>query len=94
MSGSRKKGVVKRMPIYWAGKSLTSEEELSLRRTVALLRRLEEAGATDGENDAVHDDRRHLELFLPENIHKWSPDELELAAHQGPWFEVGEAAVG
>ena len=83
------------MPIYWAGKRLTSEEELSLRRTVALLRRLEEAaGATDGEDDAVHDDRRHLELFLPENVHRWSPDDLELAAHQGPWFDIGEAAVG
>jgi hypothetical protein len=82
------------VPIYWAGKCLTSEEELSLRRTVALLRRIEENGAADGGSESVYGDRKHLEQFLPENTHEWSPDELEFAAHHGPWFEIGEAAVG
>lgn len=81
------------MPVFWAGKALNPNEELSLRRTVALLRRLEDAGSGTADNVA-RSSREDLELFLPENVHKWTPDELELAAHHGPWFEIGEVAIG
>jgi hypothetical protein len=81
------------MPVFWAGKALSPDEELSLRRTVALLRRLEDEGSGT-ENEAGRNSRAHLELFLPENVHKWTPDELELAAHNGPWFQIGELTLG
>lgn len=82
------------MAVFWAGKELNRDEELSLRRVVALLRRIEEDGTTEDERSGARDDRVHLELFLPENVRKWTPDELEFGAHAGPWFEIGEATVG
>jgi hypothetical protein len=29
-----------------------------------------------------------LERFLPENDHRWTPNELESGAHLGPWMLV------
>jgi hypothetical protein len=72
--------------MLWAGKRLTDEEEATTRRLVGVLRR---AGDEDGA-DA-------LARFLPESAHAWTPDELELGAHAGPWLsfegrlEAGEA---
>jgi hypothetical protein len=60
--------------MLWAGKSLSEEEEAATRRLVALLRRV-------GEEDGADD----LARFLPESEHDWTPDELELGAHAGPW---------
>jgi hypothetical protein len=82
------------MPVFWAGKRLDADEELSLRRVVALLRRIEGAGRTEDERRSAGEDRTNLERFLPENAHKWTPDELEFGAHNGPWFEIGEATAG
>jgi hypothetical protein len=79
------------MPVFWAGKQLKAEEELRLRRIVALLRRIEEdEQATEDERIGAREDRVHLERFLPENVRTWTPDELELGAHSGPWFEIGD----
>jgi hypothetical protein len=77
------------MPVLWAGKHLDPEEDVSLRRVIALLRRIEEKIRPD-ESDEVRRDRQQLELFLPENAQKWSPDELEFGAHYGPWFDITE----
>jgi hypothetical protein len=62
--------------MLWAGKQLSDDEELRTRRLVALLRR-------------VGDDKiaETFERFLPENDHRWTPDELELGAHVGPWMQ-------
>jgi hypothetical protein len=81
------------MPIFWAGKHLDPDEELRLRRAIALLRRIEDNEGTKAEDNTAEADRKHLELFLPENSHRWTPDELEFGAHNGPWFEIGEASV-
>jgi hypothetical protein len=81
------------MPIFWAGKQLDPDEELRLRRAVALLRRIEDNRGSKAEDNTAQADRKHLELFLPENAHRWTPDELEFGAHNGPWFEIGEATV-
>jgi hypothetical protein len=62
--------------IVWAGKQLTDDEELGTRRLVAFLRRVGDAETADT-----------FERFLPENDHRWTPDELELGAHVGPWVE-------
>ena len=78
------------MPVLWAGKHLNPEEEASLRRVIALLGRNEENVASEDESDEVRRDRLQLELFLPENAQKWSPDELEFGAHNGPWFDLSE----
>jgi hypothetical protein len=80
------------MPVLWAGKALDVEEELRLRRVVALLRRIEEGGATNG-SVAVREDRVNLERFLPENLHRWTPDELEFGAHNGPWFLIDDVTA-
>jgi hypothetical protein len=61
---------------FWAGKRLSDDEELRTRRLVALLRRL-------GDIEQAED----FERFLPENDHRWTPDELEFGAHVGPWME-------
>ena len=39
-----------------------------------------------GERDAAAAFAR----FLPEFEHEWTPDELELGAHAGPWLGLGE----
>jgi hypothetical protein len=61
--------------VFWAGKELSTEEETALRRVVAALRRNGREG-----------DAECMERFLPENLHKWTPDELEAGAHHGPWM--------
>jgi len=68
--------------MLWAGKRLTDEEELRTRRLVAMLRR-----AGDEEVAETFD------RFLPENEHLWTPDELELGAHVGPWMSWGGVDV-
>lgn len=68
--------------ILWAGKRLTPHEERVTRDAVALFTRLGSEGA------------QHLQRFLPEGLHTWTPDELELGAHAGPWIAVdGGTAV-
>jgi hypothetical protein len=64
--------------MLWAGKRLTDGEELALRRLVGTLRRT-------GEDELA----ASFERFLPENDHLWTPDELELGAHVGPWVGLG-----
>jgi len=81
------------VPVFWAGKRLHVDEELKLRRVVALLRRIENNGRGDEERRAAAEDRLNLERFLPENEHKWTPDELEFGAHHGSGFEIGETTV-
>jgi hypothetical protein len=70
--------------MLWAGKPLADEEAEATRRLVALLRRV-------GEDEGA----ANLARFLPESEHRWTPDELELGAHVGPWlgFE-GRPATG
>ncbi len=68
--------------MLWAGKTLSAEEELRTRRLVALLRRV-------GDGDVAET----FERFLPENDHRWTPDQLEVGAHAGPWMSFdGRAA--
>jgi hypothetical protein len=69
--------------VLWAGKRLTDEEAAATRRAVALLRRLGD------EEDALH-----LARFLPEAEHDWSPDELEMGAHGGPWMGLDAGVEG
>lgn len=78
------------MPMFWAGKGLDVDEELRLRRVVALLRRIEEGEQADAERATARDDRVSLERFLPENLHRWTPDELEFGAHNGPGFFIDD----
>ena len=68
--------------MLWAGKPLSDEEELRTRRFVAKLRRMGKHELADG-----------YERFLPENDARWTPDELELGAHVGPWLDFGDVAV-
>jgi hypothetical protein len=78
------------MPVLWAGKHLDPQEEGSLRRIIALLRRIEEKAGSEDERKEARCDRLQLEFFLPESAQKWSPDELEFGAHHGPWFQISE----
>ena len=64
--------------VLWAGKALTGEEAERAARAVALLERA-------GEHEAAAD----LARFLPGSGHGWTPDELELGAHAGPWLGIG-----
>jgi hypothetical protein len=64
--------------VLWAGKRLTDEEELGLRRLVSLMER---AGSPAAAED--------LARFLPERAGEWTPDELETGAHCGPWMGLG-----
>jgi hypothetical protein len=80
------------MPVLWAGKALDGEEELRLRRVVALLRRVEKSGVTNASVNA-REDRVNLERFLPENLYRWTPDELEFGAHNGPWFLIDDVTA-
>ena len=68
--------------MLWAGKRLSDEEELRTRRMVAKLRRTGKHELADG-----------FERFLPENDARWTPDELELGAHVGPWLALGDVEV-
>ena len=61
--------------VLWAGKPLSGDQAQSTRRTVALLTRA-------GEHEAAAAFAR----FLPEGGYEWTPDELELGAHAGPWL--------
>jgi hypothetical protein len=64
--------------MLWAGKQLSEDEAAAARRLVALLRRV-----------GKRDDAANLARFLPESEHQWTPDELELGAHVGPWLGFG-----
>lgn len=64
--------------MLWAGKELSGEEEAGLRRVVHMLRR--NGGIAGAEC---------LERFLPENVHLWTANELETAAHAGTWMSFG-----
>ncbi len=66
--------------VLWAGKHLNAAEEATARHAAALMRRL-------GSDTADH-----LERFLPERASEWTPDELELGAHVGPWMTFGADA--
>jgi hypothetical protein len=68
--------------MLWAGKWLSDEEELGTRRLVAKLRRT-----------GSHDLADHFERFLPEHDDRWTPDELELGAHVGPWLSFGDVEI-
>lgn len=70
------------MQVFWAGKRLEAEDELQLRRLIALLRRT-------GDPETAES----LERFLPENDHRWTPNELEMGAHLGPWMLFGARAT-
>ena len=63
--------------MLWAGKKLSPEEELRTRRLVALLRRVGDDAAAET-----------FERFLPENDHRWTPDQLEVGAQAGPWTSL------
>jgi hypothetical protein len=68
--------------MLWAGKKLSDDEELRTRRLVAFLRRV-------GDDDVAVE----FERFLPENDHRWTPDQLEVGAHVGPWIQMGDAGI-
>jgi hypothetical protein len=68
--------------MLWAGKRLSDQEELRTRRLVAKLRR--------NDKDELADS---YERFLPEHDDRWTPDELELGAHVGPWLSLGGVEV-
>lgn len=68
--------------MLWAGKRLSSEEELRTRRLVALLCRV-------GDDEVAET----FERFLPENDHRWTPDELETGAQAGPWVSLDGVQV-
>lgn len=68
--------------MLWAGKRLSADEELRTRRLVALLRR-------GGDTETAET----FERFLPENDHRWTPDQLELAGHAGPWVSLEGVAL-
>lgn len=63
--------------VLWAGKRLTPQEEAATRRVVHML-------ARTGKPEAA----ARFERFLPEHGDRWTPDELELGAHAGPWLSV------
>ena len=65
--------------MLWAGKKLSEDEELRTRRLVALLDRV-------GDTDVA----ATFERFLPENGHRWTPDQLEVGAQAGPWMSLDE----
>ena len=68
--------------MLWAGKRLSDEEELRTRRLIVKLRRV-----------GKHELADSYERFLPENDDRWTPDELELGAHVGPWLTLGDVEV-
>jgi hypothetical protein len=64
--------------VLWAGKRLSDEEELRVRRLVSLLERAGDPQAAD-----------RFARFLPERADRWNPDDLEAGAHHGPWLSFG-----
>jgi hypothetical protein len=64
--------------VLWAGKQLSNEEELRVRRLVSLLERAGEPRTAES-----------FARFLPERAGEWTPDELEAGAHLGPWVGFG-----
>ena len=64
--------------VLWAGRPMSGDEEERTRRMVALLEHA-------GEREAAAD----LARFPPGSGHAWTPDELELGAHAGPWLSIG-----
>lgn len=64
--------------MLWAGKRLTYDEEAGLRAFIGRLHRTDNPGLAS-----------NFERFLPENDRRWTPDELELGAHAGPWISAG-----
>ena len=68
--------------VLWAGKRLTDEEAAAARRVVELLERV---------GDPL--DAAAFSRFLPDSDHPWTPDELELGAHAGPWLQL-EGGLG
>ena len=68
--------------MLWAGKKLSAEEELRARRLVALLRRVGDTGVAET-----------IERFLPEDDHRWTPDQLEVGAHAGPWMSLDDVRL-
>jgi hypothetical protein len=68
--------------MLWAGKRLSPSEEDDARGVVAMLRRT-------GNDDLADQFAR----FLPEHDAAWTPDELELGAHIGPWMSFGADVV-
>ena len=68
--------------MLWAGKKLSADEELRTRRLVALLRRI-------GDDEVAET----FERFLPENDHRWTPDQLEVGAQAGPWASLDGVRV-
>lgn len=68
--------------MLWAGKRLSDQEELRTRRLVAKLRRNDKGELADS-----------YERFLPEHDDRWTPDELELGAHVGPWLSLGGVEI-
>ena len=68
--------------MLWAGKNLSADEELRTRRLVALLRRI-------GDDKVAET----FERFLPENDHRWTPDQLEVGAQAGPWASLNGVRV-
>jgi hypothetical protein len=69
--------------VLWAGKRLTDEEELKVRRLVSLLERSGDPGTAD-----------QLARFLPERVGDWTPDDLEAGAHLGPWVGLDSRIAG
>ena len=68
--------------MLWAGKRLSDAEELRTRRLVAMLRRT-----------GKHELADSYDRFLPEHDDRWTPDELELGAHVGPWLSIGGVEI-
>ena len=69
--------------VLWAGKHLSDEEQDAMRRVVELLER---AGDAQGAEAFAR--------FLPGSEHAWTPDELELGAHAGPWLQIDGGREG
>ena len=63
--------------VLWAGKQLSEEEEESTRALIDLLHRT-----------GAHESAEAFARFLPERSDEWTPDELELGAHTGPWLRM------
>jgi hypothetical protein len=63
--------------VLWAGRVLDPEDEAATRSLVERLRR-------SGDQESAEAFAR----FLPERSGEWTPDELEVGAHVGPWLSL------
>lgn len=63
--------------VLWAGRPLDAADEAATR---ALVDRLRRSGDEEGAESFAR--------FLPEHADQWTPDELELGAHAGPWLAM------